>query len=405
MRIALLISVPLFVLGIALAGTHILVERLFILIMLVILAGFVYSRLALRGLKGQIKKPGQHYLPGQTFQIEARVENRTGWPRNFLNLYFTGASKKTSQTAFDLPPGSGFDWCERISYDRRGRYRLGPLVVESSDPLGVMRLKRVVDKGQDVIICPATQELPFFQAEAGPLRNKLLSQEVGAFSGIREYVPGDSLNRVHWRSSAHTGKLIVKEFEVDRSERIWVMPDLNKTVNAGNGVDTTAEYIITIAASIVKKYADAGRPVGLIAHSASFHHYPARSGHLNMWRIMEALALMQTDGRMPLSRLIYRSREQLTGNSVVVFITASDHRDIADSVINSNKLGLRAVAILVDRSSFGAAGSPQNLQRRLSSQNIPAYIVKKGSSLAEQLNSRKIYNSLTAGNGQHEFAA
>jgi uncharacterized protein (DUF58 family) len=406
MRIALIVLVPLIVLAIALTGTHILVERLFILIIAVLFSGYLFALFSLRGLKGQIKNPGQHYLPGQTLEIEASLENPDRWPRSFLKMQIkNGTGDRDKKVLVDLPSRAVYKWHDQISFSHRGLYRLGPLAVEASDPFGILHIRRVLDKGQDVIICPATHELPLFQAESGPLRNKLVSQEEGAFSGIREYVPGDSFNRIHWRSTAHTGKLIVKEFDIDRSERIWVVPDLHKDFAAGSGVETTTEYIMTIAASIVRKYSDAGRPVGLIAQNDAYHFYPARSGYMNMWRIMEALAVMKTDGRTPLPRVMYRTREQLTGNSVIILITASDHNEIADSIISAGKQGLRAIAILVDGSSFGGRSTPLTIQRRLNALNIPAYLVRQGKNLAEELNSHNVNMAITSGTRVHDVAA
>jgi uncharacterized protein (DUF58 family) len=391
---------PLVVLVIALTGTHILVERLFILIILVLLSSFLFSRISLRGIRGELKSPGQHYLPGQTFQVEAGIENRGKWPLDFLKIrVVAGTDKHGGKTPVNLAPGGRYNWSERVSFPRRGCYKVGPLLVEASDPFDVIHLNRVIDPGKDVIICPSTRDLPNFETEPGLLRNKLMFQEAGAFSGVREYVPGDSLSRIHWRSSAHTGKLIVKEFDADRSERIWVIPDLQKSFSAGSGAETTTEYIITIAASILKKYAGAGRPVGLIAQNNAYHFYPARSGSINMWRMMEDLAVMQSDGITPLSRLVYRAREQLSGNAVTVLVTASDREEMADSIINAGKQGLRSIAILVDASSFGGEGSPQKIQKRLNSHHIPAYLVRQGDNLDDELNSRKLYLSASAGTG------
>ncbi|MBN1190751.1 MAG: DUF58 domain-containing protein [Dehalococcoidales bacterium] len=395
-----IIVVPLVVLAIALTGSHILVERLFVFIILIILAGFLFSRLALRGIRGALKNPGQHYLPGQTFQVEATVENRGMWPGSYFKMeILTGAEKRADKTPVRLDSGIVYNWSKSISFPRRGCYKVGPLRVEASDPFDIIHFKQVIDPGKEVIICPSTVDLPDFETEQGLLRNKMMFQEAGAFSGIREYVPGDSLSRIHWRSTAHTGKLIVKEFDADSTERIWVIPDLSKNSQAGSGAETTTEYIITIAASIVRKYAAAGRPVGLIAQNSSYHHFPARSGNLHMWRIMESLAVMESDGDSSLSRTVYRARDQLSGNAVTVLITASDRDEAADSIISSVKQGLRAIVILVDASSFGGEGSPHRLLRLFSAHNVPVYLVRKGKNLDDELNSRRLNLYSAAGTG------
>ena len=394
MRIVLLVLVPIIFLAIALTGSHILVERFFILIVLVMLFSYLFARFGLRGLKGNLKNPGKNYLPGQAVSIEAAVENQSSLLKAFLNVqvktYQPGQKEKIT---VNLPSKGNFTWHENLSYPHRGQYKLGPLVVESTDPFGLFRLRRVLDRGKDIIICPATVELPFFQAEPGPPLNKYLFNEASAFAGIREYVPGDSFNRIHWRSTAHTGKLIVKEFDIDQSEKIWVILDMHKDAKYGTGMETTEEYAITIAASIIKKYHDSGLKVGLIAQNEAYHYYPAESGYINMWRMMETLAVLKASGSTPLNRTLYRARDQLAGNSLAVIITASTSDEIADSIIGINKHGIKAAAILLEAASFGGNTSLQTTETRLSTSNIPTYVVKRGNNLSEVLNSRKIKSS------------
>jgi len=196
------------------------------------------------------------------------------------------------------------------------------------------------------------------------------------------------------------GKLMVKEFEVDRTEKIWVILDLNREYVYGTGAETTEEYAITIAASLVKKYADFGRQVGLIAQNQDYHLFPARPGYLSMWRIMDSLAVMKADGQVPLPRILSRASEHLSGNSVALIITASVRDEVVEAIISARKKGIRGVLILLDADSFGVNSSQHLTLARLQALNIPAYIVKKGDSLAEALNSRRI--QLAAKSGSQE---
>jgi len=385
-RIIFTVLVALVILAIALTGAHILVERLFVLVALVILSSFLFARFAARGLKGEIKHPDTHHIAGRDIKVQASIKNHSIFPRAFFKLKLeTGHSAGNNHLAISLPADKISDWSGLVKYPHRGVYRLGPLVVETTDIFGIMHLKRTLDAGHQIVVCPHTVELPEFEIEAGPVKNRLLSQEIGAFSGIREYVPGDSLSRIHWRSTAHMGKLIVKEFDVDVSERIWVILDLNREFNAGKDFDTVEETAITTAASILKKYIDTGRQVGLIAQDDVYRYFPARGGHIHMWNIMEALGFLKLSGQTALPRVIFRAREHLSGNSIAVVITASDRSDVAESLVSTHKQGIRTVAVFLDSASFGGTTTCVNNYRRMFDFNIPAYLVRQGKDLSAEL--------------------
>src|SRR5690606_33370762 len=84
-------------------------------------------------------------------------------------------------------------------------------------------------------------------------------------SGIREYAPGDSFNRIHWPTVARTNNLMVKLFELDPASDIWIILDLEKKVQVGTGEEGTEEYAVNIAASIARYFLVANRSVGFIS--------------------------------------------------------------------------------------------------------------------------------------------
>ena len=225
-RKVLLVVVPLVILAIALTGAHLLVERLFILTAIVLLLSYLVARLGTRGLKGDLIIVGRHYQAGQSFIVETTAENASLWPKPFLNLKIrTGENSPERSIQVNIPSKGAYSWANNLSFPQRGRYYLGPLMGEATDIFGLFRFSRRLSDPKDVLIYPSTVELPLFllksQSEPGLLHSEWLSDETGgAISGVREYVPGDSLNRIHWRSTAHLGKLVVKEFDIDLSEKI-----------------------------------------------------------------------------------------------------------------------------------------------------------------------------------------
>jgi uncharacterized protein (DUF58 family) len=393
-RKILLILVPLIVLGIALTGAHLLVERLFILMILLLIMSYLVARLGTRGLRGNLRIPEKHYQAGQLFQVEAIAENTSFWPKPFLQLKIqTGEKSRDRDILVNIASKGTYSWQNNLSFSRRGRYHLGPLTGEATDMFGLFRFSRKLDNVKDVLIYPPTVELPLFlinsQSEPGLLHSEWLSDETaGTISGVREYVPGDSLNRIHWRSTAHLGKLIVKEFDIDLSEKIWLILDLNKESNFGTGTETTEEYGVMAAASIVKKYTDAGRHVGMIAQGGDYHFYPARQGEPNMGRIMEALAICSGCGRIPFHRILTGASRQMSSNSVAIIITASTRSEVVNSILKLKKQGIQTVAILLDATTFGGNGSIQDTEKRLRAAKVAVYIVKKGDNLSEALSNQ-----------------
>src|SRR4029078_3852886 len=81
-------------------------------------------------------------------------------------------------------------------------------------------------------------------------------------SGVRNYEPGDSFNRIHWPSTARTGQLMVKLFELDPASDIWIILHLYKAAPVGEGDEGTEEFSVQIAASIARYFLVANRSVG-----------------------------------------------------------------------------------------------------------------------------------------------
>jgi uncharacterized protein (DUF58 family) len=401
----ILAVLPLSILLIALATGNLLVMRLFVLSLLVLLLSYLWARMGLRGLSGRLTRPGQRCFACQAFDVEASVRNGGRLPRPFLRLTIkSDLPEHENKLLINLPSMTDYSWHSLARCSIRGRYRLGPLEVESADPFVLFRLRSELDKAQDVLVYPNAAELPFFwaesQAESGTGRNSWLTTEAGSVVfGIREYVPGDSLNRIHWRSSAHSGKLIVKDFDIDLSEKVWLLSDLCEETMGGSGSETTVEYVINITASILKRCTDLGRHVGMIAQSNEYIFFPPRAGHQNMWRIMDVLAVVNGDGQVPLNRIIDRAEDHFTGNSIAVIITASSDELVADAIIRTSKRGIPVVVILLDADSFQEMKKGKSIAPRLNAVGIPVYAVKKGDDIASVLNSQGRSLSAKLGKG------
>jgi uncharacterized protein (DUF58 family) len=396
MRLIFSIVISLLIFIVALTSQYLLLERLFILVAFLLLLSYLIARSGTWGLKGNLIQPVRYQQAGKSFQVKAVVKNPGRLPKPFLvlNIKSNLIDSNTQNTPVNLGRGSTFNLSLPVTFPSRGLYKIGPLTAQSGDPLGVFRFKKKLDEKVEVLICPPTLELPLFnlstEQESGLNHNNWKISESGSLvRGVRDYVQGDSFSRIHWRSTAHKGKLVVKEYEVESVEKIWLFLDLSKNNHSGNGVESTEEYCITIAASILKKYCEAGQQTGLIAQGESYCYFYPRSGSLNLWPILEAMAVMKANGSVPLFRIINRAYEQLDPNAVAVIITPGADSHLVDAIIRLKKRGPKLTVILLDAYSFGGENDTERAAKSLRYFNIPTWVVKKGDNLAEALNSHK----------------
>lgn len=173
---------------------------------------------------------------------------------------------------------------------RRGLFRVGPVVLESSGPFGLVRRFKVDQGGSFLTVLPQALDL----ARGWPLghkpvhevpRRRSLFEDPSRFQGIRDYRPGDSLRRVHWRATARSGELQVKVFEPSVLEGIHLVLDLDARLYRGGseaedekkpaedgwidplaGVDPVLELAITAAASLARFVLDGGQRVAVLAN-------------------------------------------------------------------------------------------------------------------------------------------
>jgi uncharacterized protein (DUF58 family) len=395
---AVLIIVPLVILALALAWGSILMLRLFSLSVLVLLLSYLWTLLGIRGIEAQVKQLPERCQVGEEIDEEITVFNRSKVPKLLIEAQEnTDLPGHYNMLAFNLSPGSSRSWRARVYCQRRGRYHLGSFTATVTDPFGFFSLNRNLGEAQQVLVYPATLELPTFwplsHHEAGYSPNHwLINESTPNASRVREYTTSDSLNRIHWNSTAHIGKLMVKVFDADRpnnvARNLWVVADMHQASHLGDNDETTEEYCVTLAASLIKKYIDNGRQVGLAALGDQPYFFPPQTGDQHLWRMLEALALMKATGDVPIDRLISDEIERFGLNSAIVVITSSADERVAASLRRLTDRGIRAVAILLDPVSFGGTVSAANVARRLTSSGIQNYIVRQGSDLAAELNNR-----------------
>ncbi|MGE5594690.1 MAG: DUF58 domain-containing protein [Hyphomicrobiales bacterium] len=285
-----------------------------------------------------------------------------------------------------IPPRRSRNWVVDSPLRRRGLYDWGPLRVTSTDPFGLFRLTREFGRKQQILVYPPVVDLPHFAAPPanlpgeGRFRRRTHYVTPNA-SGIREWAPGDAFNRIHWRSTARTGELMVKTFELDPASDIYVIVDLERRVSAGSGEESTEEYAVRIAASIARHYLVSNRSVGYMSFGRDLQVIEPERGPQQMTRILETLATVQAVGDAPLGNLLLEEQRRFGRHTTLIVVTAATDDHWLTAMQSLTQRGVRAAVVLLDPSTFGSDRSALLMYGELTASDILTYVVSKGDDL------------------------
>lgn len=147
-----------------------------------------------------------------------------------------------------LRPGAHHRENLTIAAHRRGIIDVGPMTITRGDPIGLLRRELRWPDVQRIHVHPVTVRLP--STSAGLIRDlegtpstTLVDADL-SFHAVREYVVGDSQRHVHWKSTAKTGRLMVRQYEESRHARIAVVLDL-----ASDSYESDDEFETTVSAA------------------------------------------------------------------------------------------------------------------------------------------------------------
>ncbi|HEX9017038.1 MAG TPA: DUF58 domain-containing protein, partial [Chloroflexota bacterium] len=269
----------------------------------------------------------------------------------------------------------------------RGEFVLGPVEVVSGDPFGLFRSRRRLNVGGTVIVYPAITRLTSFGKLPGELPGGNVQTQRAPFStsnaaGVRDYRPGDAMNRIHWLSSARLGRLMVKEFDLDPISDVWLILDLDDQVQAGSGPDSTEEWSVSVAASLARYFADQDRQVGLITQRQVL---PVDRGTRQLHKLLDLLAVARADSSTPLEQVILGEEVRFTRGATAVIITPSTDERWLETCRLLRSRGVAVIAVLLEASTFGGRRASLLSVSSLAAAAIPTYLVKKGDNLAVAL--------------------
>jgi uncharacterized protein (DUF58 family) len=388
--------------------------NLFYFITGVIVITLVWSWSNLRGLRLERMARGLRSQVGRYMEETLVLTNRSRWPKLWVEVrdFSDLPGHQISRVVNSLGKQSSSRWQVRTLCQQRGRFVLGPITLTSGDPLGIFRFATDVPETTSLVVVPVTVPIPQFNPPTGYLpggeamhrRTPYITTSV---SGVREYAPGDSFNRIHWPSTARIGQLISKEFELDPLADVWLFLDMHEFAHtespwlpktaeplswmARRGEPrleippSTVEYAVTITASLVEYFVRRDREVGFLSYAQQREVVQPDRGERQLSRLLEILAVIQAQGNVPLAQVLATESARLARHSTLIVITPSTDTHWVTALRSLRARGVQGVGVLLAAQTFGQAPDWTPTLADLQSSGLPAYLVKNGDDLTTAL--------------------
>lgn len=363
---------------------------------LALVLGLVWTWSSLRGVSARVTRINGRTEVGRYFEAEIIVFNNTRMPKTGVDIGDLGDLQgQNTGGVVDIPgkakgiPGQA-TLKVKVLCSRRGVFHVGPVRLSVRDPLGFFRLQRRFGQRLDVVVHPAIIDIPQFQVPSAEMTGDRSSRELAYFAAlqacsIREYVDGDGLNRVHWPSSAHHGKLMVKELDATRSSKAWIVVDMEHRVRAGHGAEATDEVAATAAASIARRLVKMGGLVGLVSYGDSRCFLPPHRGDVQLANLLDALAVLKAEGTVPLDRVLMEEESAIGRNDSIIIITSSIDIRWVHLLSDLARRHVSVCAVAIDPSGFDVQVDMAPFLGELSRQRVPFCLVRKGQPLSRAL--------------------
>lgn len=332
--------------------------------------------LSVRGLRFQRVAPETARV-GDLITVEITVWSEKKVRRPLVSLVdnLPGNLVLTERTP-SLPIAPAYDLPIRTQYQfrplRRGRYQWSGVTAEATDALG-LALKR---KSYDTAIAeltvlpraiPVNVDMPeaagwgISESESGQNRGSGLEPR-----GIRQYVPGDSIRHVHWRSTAKTGQLLVKEFEAGSQAAVGFVLQRTQGSNLGKGANTTLEKMVGNVVYLAETFLRRGARIQFPGLPDPGTHW---SPHERRQEIYEVMAGVEADSDSTISEDALATIGQLPLGSILVIGLAVADAALPHAISELRARGIGSVVLIYD-ASFSQPGKRGRKSPNVSLQSL-----------------------------------
>ena len=344
------------------------------------LATSAWARWAWRAVEVEAWFRPARAFAGEPISLHVRVTNRkrlplpvvrlSVWlPRGLLPTDASGPSTIRGYRRRLALPGKAeavFDLGVRAL--RRGEYRLERIDVELSDPFDLTPVHREIRPEVDLLVLPepriavsvdVLRRLPF----GAPARASRMFEERERFAGVRQYEPGDPLNRIHWRLTGHAGMLQTKLFEPTRSAAVLLVLDLSVGEPFWDAIyPDIAEDTIGWASFLARQAIQGGWRVGLMANTHLTRgrgplRVPASAASGQEAALFAAMARMPNEPTSDLAPVLREAARWMGSGMTVVVLSPRPGPRLGHEVVTLRRRGAEVVELSPLRAGLAWRGA------------------------------------------------
>jgi uncharacterized protein (DUF58 family) len=248
-----------------------------------------------------------------------------------------------------------------------GLYTVGPISVGRFDPLGLFFASRRVERLDPFEVFPRAAKVEAVALLGG--RAAVAARDVTAaaagqsllFRGVRDFVAGDDVRRIHWPATARRGTPMVREHERDLQPVFTLFLDLERRGRAGLGRKSTLEYLVRVGASLLWTAHRRGDAFGLVAESDRPLVVPPAQGEAHLAAALHELVVAKQTGTRPLAEVVERHREFTPPGAAAALLLSTTDVDVgalATTIASLRASAVRSLVVVVDALAFPPIDRP-----------------------------------------------
>lgn len=372
-----------------------------LLALFILLVADIWAKYCMRDVRYKRELSEERVLFGEEITLSLSIENAKLLPLPWLeieeivphDLYFSDSNLRVSMSSnsFLLESLFSLRWYERVTrrYSvrcvARGVHAFGPTTMRSGDVFGFQSRQEALANRQYLLVYPMVVPLARFSLPArhpfgeynAPRR---MLEDPSRVVGVRDYMYGDDLRRVHWKATARTMQLQSKLYQPTTTYTLVLFLNVAMQLDVYYGIHPELqELAICVAASVANWALDEGLAVGLFANTTMFMpelgmsqptrqddstekttsiesmvaeqlkrrriHLPPSSNEEQRRRIMETLARIQSYFGTPFEDLLQAERGRLPAGATVVVVTSAISDPLLEGLARVRQSG-HAVTVL-----------------------------------------------------------
>lgn len=377
-------------------------------LVLVLLFSYLAAYNSLKGISVERRSRIRNQEIGGIFEEHFTVRNTSRLPKLWIEVidHSELSGKINSRVIYGLKSQRVQLFSSTLILNRRGFFMLGPTELVSGDPFGVFTTRREFPHEDQVMVFPKIFPLrgfPLISADKTGSENLRLqtTHTTPQAAGVREYSPGDPLNRVHWPVTVKHNRLMVKEFDEETQSSVWVFLDGRSDVYIHAHVSVPAafdrnlsplsrrtiyqlpedsfEYAVSLSASVANHYVSKNRYVGFAANAEPAQFIQADKGQRQMTKMLEGLAAVSDNGRLTLPQLLEKQIRNIPKGSSLVLITPIINKNLEVLLETFKRRGYSSLVFLINNDSFAEEVTPNLPIQKWSIPDV--VVINRGSDL------------------------